>query len=143
MKLSVKSKLALTALLELALQPDTPQPGAQLAERLGISKVYLEQIMTPLRRSGLVSAQKGVQGGYQLAARPADVTAAQILELTEPALFASDPSESGDLAGQVLDQLLLCPLDRTVRGTLGGLTLQQMVESFRQRQSSAGFMFYI
>jgi len=143
MKLSVKTILALTALLELALQPDTPQPGAQLAERLGISKVYLEQIMTPLRRSALVSAQKGVQGGYHLAVRPGDVTAEQILELTEPALFTSDPSEAGDLAGQVLDQLLLCPLDRTIRKTLGGLTLQQMVESFRQRQSSAGFMFYI
>ncbi len=122
MKLSVKTILALTALLELALQPDTPQPGAQLAERLGISKVA---------------------GGAHHSVLSFDVTAAQILELTEPALFASDPSESGDLAGQVLDQLLLCPLDRTIRKTLGGLTLQQMVESFRQRQSSAGFMFYI
>ena len=50
MKLSVKTQLALTALLELAMQPDTPQPGSQLAGRLGISKDYYGQNMAPLRR---------------------------------------------------------------------------------------------
>lgn len=143
MKLSVKTQLALTALLELAMQPDTPQPGSQLAGQLGISKVYFEQIMAPLRRSGLVAAQKGVSGGYQLAVRPTDVTAEQILELTEPVLFASDAAEPGDLPGQVLHQLLLEPLEQSLRSALARLTLQQLVEDYRRRQASSGFMFYI
>lgn len=38
-----------------------------ISEATGISNGYLEQLMIPLRRSGLVIAQRGVQGGYQIA----------------------------------------------------------------------------
>jgi Rrf2 family protein len=38
-----------------------------ISEATGISSGYLEQLMIPLRRAGLVASRRGVQGGYTIA----------------------------------------------------------------------------
>ena len=38
----------------------------KISEATGISSGYLEQLMIPLRRAGLVEADRGVLGGYRL-----------------------------------------------------------------------------
>lgn len=60
------------ALVDLALQtPGTPVQVVQIANRQGIPKQYLDQLLLTLRKAGLVASSRGRQGGYQLA-RPAD-----------------------------------------------------------------------
>lgn len=43
---------------------------SSIAEKLGISKIYLEQVFSLLKRAKLVTSLKGAQGGYQLSKIP-------------------------------------------------------------------------
>jgi Rrf2 family protein len=71
--LTMKSKYGLKALSDLALSdPETVLQSADMAERHGISKKFLDTILAELRVAGIVSTRKGRTGGYRLA-RPADV----------------------------------------------------------------------
>ena len=67
-------------------------PVAILAENLGISKIYLEQIFSLLKRSGLVASVKGAQGGYHLAKPASEISVYEILKALEQILF--EPTES-------------------------------------------------
>lgn len=52
-----------------------------ISEATGISSGYLEQLMIPLRRAGLVQAERGVQGGYRLA--KSGITCCEVLSASE------------------------------------------------------------
>ena len=71
MRLSTRGEYGLLALVDLALfSGGRPVQAKQIAERQGIPKQYLDQLMMDLKKSGLVLSLRGRQGGYQLA-RPA------------------------------------------------------------------------
>ena len=54
-----------------------------IADRQGISKKYLEQIVPLLNRTGMLRTNRGYQGGYRLAKSPDAYTVGEILRLTE------------------------------------------------------------
>lgn len=71
MRLSTRGEYGLLALVDLALfSSGRPLQAKQIAERQGIPKQYLDQLMMDLKKAGLVLSSRGRQGGYQLA-RPA------------------------------------------------------------------------
>ena len=72
MKLSTKGRYGLKAMVDLATEYDSGArlSIAQLAERQGVSAAYLEQLIASLKKAGLVTALRGVQGGYVLARSP-------------------------------------------------------------------------
>ncbi len=68
MKLSTRGEYGLLALVDLALfSSGQPVQAKQIAERQGIPKQYLDQLMMDLKKAGLVLSSRGRQGGYQLA----------------------------------------------------------------------------
>lgn len=71
MRLSARVDYALRAAAELAAGGRRPVTAVQLAEAQQIPPKFLENILSQLRRSGLVRSQRGPEGGYWLA-RPAD-----------------------------------------------------------------------
>jgi Rrf2 family protein len=65
----------------LSLQPGYgPAPVKAIARRQELPAPYLEKLLIELRRAGLVQSIRGVQGGYQLAHPPAQISLGQILE---------------------------------------------------------------
>ena len=71
MKLSTKGQYGLRALLDMAIyQNEGPVTLNNIAARQDISEGYLEQLMMPLKRAGIVKSVRGAQGGYLLAKRP-------------------------------------------------------------------------
>ncbi len=60
-----------------------PLALADIARAQGLSEGYLEQIIAPLRRAGLVLATRGVKGGYALSTNPSAITAGQIMRALE------------------------------------------------------------
>lgn len=56
-----------------------PQSVKCIAERQGIPEAYLEQLIAPLRKAGLVLSIRGAQGGYILAKEPAAISVGAIL----------------------------------------------------------------
>ena len=84
MKLSTKGRYSVTALYELALHyGEGVVPLKAIAKSQGISENYLEQLMAPLRRAGLVESVRGAQGGYTLALPPEEVTIGRIITAVE------------------------------------------------------------
>ena len=87
MKISSKGRYALRVMVDLAEQDaGTYIPLKDIAERQGISKKYLENIMGILSKAGLVDAVHGKGGGYRLNRSPAEYPVADILKQTEVSL---------------------------------------------------------
>lgn len=87
MKLTNKSEYALLALTELARNYGKGLvSGDDLAERQGVPKRFLQQILFGLKRAGYVRSVKGQDGGYELSKDPASVTVAEIVRFFEGAL---------------------------------------------------------
>ena len=75
MRLSTRGEYGLLALVDLALfSGGRPLQSAQIAERQGIPKQYLDQLMMDLKKAGLVLSLRGRQGGYQLARAPGTIS---------------------------------------------------------------------
>ena len=71
MKISTKGRYALRLRLDLAQHyEDGPLSLKDISERQNISKKYLEQIVPPLTKAGLLSSNRGHTGGYRLAKSP-------------------------------------------------------------------------
>ena len=85
MKLSTKGRYGLKAMVDLATEYDSDGKLsiAQLSERQGISYSYLEQLISLLKKSHLVSASRGAAGGYKLARPPEDITVGEVLKALE------------------------------------------------------------
>jgi len=87
MKISTKGRYALRMLLDLAEHKDEGFIALKdIAARQGISKKYLEQIVTLLNRSDMLRTNRGYQGGYMLARAPELYTVGQVLKITEGSL---------------------------------------------------------
>jgi Rrf2 family protein len=81
MKLTTRGHYSVKALLDLSLQPGYgPASVKTIAQRQDLPAPYLEKLLIELRRAGLVQSVRGVQGGYQLARPPAQISLGQILE---------------------------------------------------------------
>lgn len=84
MKFSARFEYALLTLLHLKCEPDEgPVSGKALSESLKLPYRFLEQILADLKRSGLIRAARGSQGGYRLNRDPADISVYDIYVATE------------------------------------------------------------
>ena len=84
MKISTKGRYALRMMLDLAQhQSDGFVALKDIAERQGISKKYLEQIVPLLNKAELLRTNRGYQGGYSLVKAPENYTVGEILRVTE------------------------------------------------------------
>jgi Rrf2 family protein len=97
---------------------------AEIASRQGIPERYLEQMMTSLRRGGLLRSLRGPRGGYQLTRPPEAVTLAQVIHCLE-----GDPAVSPD----ELARIRLAQLEST--------TLANLLEQRDQRLQAQAMYF--
>ncbi|MHB1539284.1 MAG: RrF2 family transcriptional regulator [Solirubrobacteraceae bacterium] len=101
-----KSPYAVRALAELGRSGGgQPVPIGELARRREVPVQFLEQLFATLRRSGVLSSQRGVKGGYRFARSPSDVTVLEIVELLDGPLGRDADgvfAEAADAARDVL-----------------------------------------
>ena len=87
MKISTKGRYALRMLYDLALHQEEGYVSLKdIADRQGISKKYLEQIVPLLNKTGLLRTNRGNKGGYMLAGKADEITVGDILRATEGSL---------------------------------------------------------
>jgi Rrf2 family cysteine metabolism transcriptional repressor len=82
MRLSTRARYALRMMLDIARNGGGQRPVslAEVSERTGISRGYLEQLAMALRNARLVRGVAGRYGGYRLAAPPDEVAIGRIIE---------------------------------------------------------------
>jgi Rrf2 family protein len=102
MRITAKADYAVRAAAELAAAEgeQAPMKGEELARRQSIPKNFLENILTELRRAGIVRTRRGADGGYQLARPAAEITVADVLRAVEGPLAAVQGSRPEQLAYQ-------------------------------------------
>ena len=84
MKLSTRGRYGLKAMVDLALAyGGGPVSTASLAAQQGVSEAYLEQLISALRKAGLVTSSRGAQGGYALSRPPEEINVGEILRVLE------------------------------------------------------------
>lgn len=84
MKLSARARYASRILLELARHKSaTPMSAATLSQHTGVSVQFVEQILKPLKQSGLTRSVRGAAGGHRLARPAEDITLGEVVRLME------------------------------------------------------------
>ena len=84
MRLSTKSRYAVTSLLDLVMHSDQgPVSLADISLRQGISLSYLEQLFAKMRRNKLVVSTRGPGGGYSLGTTPDQVCIADVINAVD------------------------------------------------------------
>lgn len=84
MKLSTRARYAIRMMLDIAKAKDEELPVrlAMVAERTGISRRYLDQVVMPLKSARLLLGVKGRSGGYRLARPAREIRLGEIVEAT-------------------------------------------------------------
>lgn len=91
MRLSTKSRYAVTSLLDLVMHSDKgPVSLADISVRQGISLSYLEQLFAKMRRNNLVVSTRGPGGGYSLGNSPDQVCIADVINAVDEELQVAD-----------------------------------------------------
>jgi Rrf2 family protein len=147
MKLSTRSVYGMRAMLALA---DHYREGflivKDIAEQQNLPATYLEQLMVPLRKAGLVSAIRGAHGGYTLARSPHDITIAEIVAVLEgPLELVECPSGAG-CCGQPESCALMglwADASKTLVDFFTAISLADMVERQHAKESTQVLMYSI
>jgi len=91
MKLSSKARYGLKAMCYMA---DRHGEGvislSTMSSSIGVSEKYLEQLISSLRKAGLISANRGANGGYFLSKSPDDISVGEIIRALEDGLVIID-----------------------------------------------------
>ena len=138
MKISTRGQYGVRAMIVLAQhEEEGPLSIKVIAAKQGLSHSYLEQLLAPLRRAGLVRSVRGPVGGYHLAARPEEITVGDILRVLEgplaPVECVEEPSQG------LCDYESACPartvwakIRDSVQEVVDSISLKDLVESSGQ-----------
>lgn len=123
--LKTSLKVGMQILESLAQANTRPVPVRELAEKLGQSEKYLEQLLLPLRRAMLVSSTRGPHGGYRLARPPAYITLVEIVQLMQgPLTFCDCPSRR---CGECVSPSLWQSLEDCLESSIASITLADAI----------------
>ena len=134
MKLSTKGKYGLRALIDLAqYSEDSPVSITSIARRQDISERYLEQLMSKLKKAGLVKSIRGANGGYVLAKEAKDISVGDVLRALEgklePAECAAFHPEKGCKASaNCVTKYVWQKINDSINQTVDEIHLNELVE---------------
>ncbi len=142
MKISTKGRYGLRALIDLAKYSEIdPVSINSIATRQGISERYLEQLMTLLKKAGLIKSIRGAGGGYVLAKGMEDISVGDVLRALEgdlnpvecPAYSSEDSCEA---AGGCVTKYVWQRINDSINQTVNEISLKQLVEESRKVQNT-------
>jgi Rrf2 family protein len=145
MRIPMKVDYAIRALLELA---DTYGSGtkqsADIAEHWSIPAPYLDQLLTSLRKAGLVTSVRGPQGGHTLARAPGAITVSEVFEALEGPFSPIDCLEDSsrcNFSRACAIQDLWGEVQTTVSQLLSSVTIADLAH--KQAEKTRPAMYYI
>ncbi len=132
LRLSTKGQYGVRAMYEIAKGSGLgPVTIKRISEEQHVSVAYLEQILSKLRRAGIIKSVKGPGGGYMLARDPKLISIGEILrELEGPVAITSclDPKEGCVRVDSCVTHLLWKSLGDNIKHFLDGMKLQDLLQ---------------
>lgn len=80
MEITTKGRYAVRVMAQLAKNEEKYLSVADIAQSQKLSQKYLEKIISPLSKAGLVESKRGVEGGYKLTRTPEEYNVKEILD---------------------------------------------------------------
>lgn len=147
MKISTKVEYGLVAIIDIALYSKENQSvnSVQIAERHGISKKFLEQIMNSLRTAKLVVALKGSKGGYRLYKSADKITLTEILNALDVSILSNSSNTfayDSDIK-QLIDDVIWKKMNDSILSISNNITLSQLIDNYINTKNSEPLMYYI
>ncbi|HEV3227141.1 MAG TPA: Rrf2 family transcriptional regulator [Acidimicrobiales bacterium] len=138
MRISAKVDYAVRATIELASADRlAPLKGERIASEQDIPMKFLENILSELRRAGLVGSRRGAEGGYWLARPSSSITIADIIRAVEGPLanVQGVRPEALEFEGraQPLQRMWIC-VRASLRGVLEHVTIADLVAGVLPRK---------
>ena len=152
MRFSAKTEYGILAALELALRSDaSPLQTRTIAKNQQIPLRFLEQVLSGLRKAGLVESIRGARGGYILGRDPSDIRINDIFEAVEGPMTPAACVLQGEghhckhelETGECLLKPIWAEVQSSVVAVLNGLTLQDLCERMRKRDQQKILMYHI
>jgi Rrf2 family transcriptional regulator, nitric oxide-sensitive transcriptional repressor len=136
--ISQTAEYALRAIVFLADQNE-PQTNAQIANATEVPVGYLAKVMQSLSRASVVTAQRGLRGGFKLAHDPRELTVLNVVSTIDPVRrFHECPLG--------LHGIDLCPLHRSlddaakaVEDAFGDTTIANLLDVPQHRKPLCQF----
>lgn len=141
MKISTKGRYGLRALIDLAQYSEIePVSISSIAARQGISERYLEQLMTLLKKAGLVKSIRGAGGGYVLAKELGEISVGDVLRALEGDLkpvecTAYSESNSCEAAGGCVTKYVWQRINESINQTVDEIRLKELVDESKSVQT--------
>jgi Rrf2 family transcriptional regulator, cysteine metabolism repressor len=136
-----KVEYALRAVVDLASRPGHGAiQSREIAARQAIPESYLDQLLSALRRAGLVRSIRGASGGYTLGKAAHLITVGDVIRAFDGAQLTADPPMArspahgaplsptrGDRGTSAAVQGVRHRVQEAVRGVIEGTTIRDLV----------------
>lgn len=141
MKVSTRGEYGVRAMVSLAKSyGQGPMSITAMAKDSSVPYAYLEQLIVPLRRAGLVESKRGAHGGYRLTRAPELVRVGEVYRVMEGPVAPMD-CVSENLADQTCPLIDGCetrPVWLKVRDSivdaLDSMTLADLIRDGQERR---------
>lgn len=150
MRLSTHGRYGVRLMLSLAMNyGQGPLPLKEIAKEQDISEHYLEQLIAPLRRAGIVISVRGARGGYELAKPPEEITVGDIVRVLEGPIVPVPCVEEGleepcEKADKCVARLVWERLRDSITSVLDSITLADMCKKAKEMtRKEEPLMYYI
>lgn len=133
MKISTRGRYSLRFMIDLAQHYSEGYIALKdIANRQGISKKYLEQIIPFLNRGKLLISNKGHMGGYMLSKDPSEITMKDVLLCAEGSLTPVSCMDNEPNLCEKCNECITLPiyegLYQVIIDYLDNITLQNIIE---------------
>ena len=148
MKISTRVEYGLAALIDIAIYSSTQNlvNVASIAKRQNIPSKYLEQVLTPLRQARLIIGIKVAKGGYVLGKTASLITMTDILNVLDSSIIG-EYYESGLNCAytmkKIINDNLWKHLEKNINQIASSVTLEMLVDKYKETISEENIMFYI
>ena len=135
MRFSRKLTHAVEAVLDIAYNAsDTPVQSKDIAERQGVPRRYLEQVLQQLVRADILRGVRGPRGGYRLARERRRIALGEVVRVVADIERAEFEAE--EAAGSPLGQRVLTPiwaeLEEEAIKKLDAITIEDLCRKARE-----------
>jgi Rrf2 family protein len=143
-RISMRAEYGARAIIDLAQRHGSGlTQTADIAARQHIPESYLEQLLTTMRKAGLVRSVRGPAGGHELARYPAEISLGDVLDALEGATNGTNGTDDGGASGTsaaVLQDVWRDLADKYQR-LVHGITVEELLRRQADRESRS--MYYI
>jgi Rrf2 family protein len=142
MKVSTRGEYGVRAMVTLAKNfGHGPMSITAMAKDSSVPYAYLEQLIVPLRRAGLVESKRGAQGGYVLSRPPDLVGVGEVYRVMEGPVAPMDcvSEDPADQTCPLIDGCQTRPVWIKVRDSivdaLDSMTLADLIREEQDRKA--------